>query len=138
MWAQPPSLCVLLCHPAAFIVVGPSRPLLATVGQDVVLPCHLSPRMDARNLEIRWIRQQFSETVHLYQNGEDLDWAQMKEYLGRTELVRDGLSSGSLDLRISDLRTSDDGQYVCTVGDAATYREATVDLKVSVTKARSC
>ncbi|XP_014817174.1 PREDICTED: butyrophilin subfamily 3 member A3-like [Calidris pugnax] len=55
----------------------------------------------------------------------------MEEYNGRTELARDGLSSGSLDLRISGLRPSDDGQYVCTVLDAATYGEVTVDLEVA-------
>uniref|UniRef100_A0A8C3KIV0 Uncharacterized protein n=1 Tax=Calidris pygmaea TaxID=425635 RepID=A0A8C3KIV0_9CHAR len=130
-WVQSPSLCVLFRHPADFIVVGPSRPLLATVGQDIVLPCHLSPRMDARNLEIRWIRHKLSETVHLYRNREDLYGEQMEEYIGRTELARDGLPSGILDLRISELRPSDDGQYVCTVRDAATYGEDTVELKVA-------
>ncbi|XP_014818248.1 PREDICTED: butyrophilin subfamily 1 member A1-like, partial [Calidris pugnax] len=130
-WAQSPSLCVLLRQPADFRVVGPRQPLLATVGQDVVLPCDLSPRMDARSLEIRWIRHLVSETVHLYQHGEDLYGEQMKEYAGRTELARDGLSSGSLDLRISELRPSDDGLYVCTVLDAATYAETTVELEVA-------
>uniref|UniRef100_A0A8C3K4H5 Ig-like domain-containing protein n=1 Tax=Calidris pygmaea TaxID=425635 RepID=A0A8C3K4H5_9CHAR len=134
-----PSLC-LPSHPLLqlwpqtgfpFRVVGPGRPLLATVGQDVVLPCHLSPGVDARSLEIRWIRHQLSETVHLYRNGEDLYGEQMEEYIGRTELDRDGLSSGSLDLRISGLRPSDDGQYICTVRDAASYREAVVQLKVA-------
>uniref|UniRef100_A0A8C3PHQ1 Ig-like domain-containing protein n=1 Tax=Calidris pygmaea TaxID=425635 RepID=A0A8C3PHQ1_9CHAR len=130
-WVQPPSLCVLLCHPADFRVVGPSRPLLATVGHDIVLPCHLSPRMDARSLEIRWIRHVVSETVHLYRNGEDLYGEQMKEYAGRTALARDGLSSGSLDLRISELRPSDDGLYVCTVRDAGTYAEAMLEVEVA-------
>ncbi|PKU28064.1 butyrophilin subfamily 3 member a2-like isoform x1 [Limosa lapponica baueri] len=114
-----------------FRVVGPGRPLLATVGQDVVLPCHLSPRMDARNLEIRWIRHQVSETVHLYRNGADQHWNQMEEYAGRTELARDGLFNGSLDLRISDLRPSDDGRYICTVRDADSYGAAVVELKVA-------
>ncbi|KFP56561.1 Butyrophilin-like 10, partial [Cathartes aura] len=67
-------------------VVGPDHPLHATVGRDIVLPCHLSPRMDARSLEIRWIRHQFSETVHSYRNGEDQYAEQMEEYAGRTEL----------------------------------------------------
>ncbi|XP_074020893.1 butyrophilin subfamily 1 member A1-like [Numenius arquata] len=125
------TLHLLRLGSAEFRVVGPGQPLLATVGQDVVLPCHLSPHVDAQSLEIRWIRHQFSETVHLYRNGEDLDGAQMEEYIGRTELARDGLSRGSLDLRISGLRPSDDGQYVCTVQDAAAYGEATVDLEVS-------
>uniref|UniRef100_A0A8C3K3B5 Ig-like domain-containing protein n=1 Tax=Calidris pygmaea TaxID=425635 RepID=A0A8C3K3B5_9CHAR len=127
----PWDMFILLLHQVEFRVVGPGRPLLATVGQDVVLPCHLSPGVDARRLEIRWIRHQLSETVHLYRNGEDLYGEQMEEYIGRTELARDGLSSGSLDLRISGLRPSDDGQYVCTVRDAASYREAVVQLKVA-------
>ncbi|NXP12505.1 MOG protein, partial [Thinocorus orbignyianus] len=116
---------------AQFKVVGPGQPLLATVGQGIVLPCHLSQLMDARSMEIRWIRHEFSETVHVYQNGKDQHWQQMKEYVGRTELARDGLSSGSLDLRISGLRPSDDGQYICTARDADSYGEATVDLVVA-------
>ncbi|XP_014817278.1 PREDICTED: butyrophilin subfamily 1 member A1-like, partial [Calidris pugnax] len=116
---------------AEFRVVGPGRPLLATMGQDVVLPCHLSPEVDAQRLEIRWIRYLVSETVHPYQHGADQYDEQMEEYIGRTELARDGLSRGSLDLRISGLRPSDDGQYVCTVQDAASYGEAVVQLKVA-------
>ncbi|XP_063174719.1 butyrophilin subfamily 1 member A1-like [Chroicocephalus ridibundus] len=125
------TLHVLRLGSAEFRVVGPDRPLLATVGQDVVLPCHLSPRADARSLEIRWIRHQFSETVHLYRNGEDLVGAQIQEYIGRTELVRDGLSNGTLDLRLAGVRPSDDGQYVCTVQNATTYEEAMVELEVA-------
>uniref|UniRef100_A0A8B9URL8 Ig-like domain-containing protein n=1 Tax=Anas zonorhyncha TaxID=75864 RepID=A0A8B9URL8_9AVES len=105
------------------------------MGQDVVLPCHLSPQRDARTLEVRWIRKEFSETVHHYRNGEDLYGEQMGAYAGRTELVRDGLSAGSLDLRITGLRTSDDGLYVCTVGDADAYAETIVELEVSATGA---
>eukprot|EP00075_Anas_platyrhynchos_P036921 XP_027326174.1 butyrophilin subfamily 3 member A1-like [Anas platyrhynchos] len=48
-----------------------------------------------------------------------------------TELPRDGLSAGSLDLRITGLRPSDDGQYVCTVEDGHAYDEAIVELEVS-------
>ncbi|XP_032061042.1 butyrophilin subfamily 1 member A1-like [Aythya fuligula] len=105
------------------------------MGQDVVLPCHLSPHRDARSLEIRWIRDHISETVHHYRNGEDLYGEQMGAYVGRTVLVRDGLSNGSLNLRIMGLRPSDDGQYFCTVKNADAYDEATVDLEVSATGA---
>ncbi|XP_066842918.1 butyrophilin subfamily 3 member A2-like isoform X2 [Anser cygnoides] len=114
-------------------VVGPGQPLTAAVGQDVVLPCHLSPQRDARTLEVRWIRHSLSETVHHYRNGEDLYGEQMEAYAGRTELARDGLSAGNLDLRITGLRPSDDGLYVCTVEDA--YNEAIVELEVSATGA---
>ncbi|XP_075594455.1 butyrophilin subfamily 1 member A1-like isoform X3 [Balearica regulorum gibbericeps] len=98
------------------------------------LPCK-APKLtvDARSLDIRWIRHQVSETVHHYRNGEDLYGEQMEEYDGRTELVRDGLSRGRLDLRISELRPSDDGYYVCTVRDGSSYGEATVDVEVAAT-----
>uniref|UniRef100_A0A8B9BBX5 Ig-like domain-containing protein n=1 Tax=Anser brachyrhynchus TaxID=132585 RepID=A0A8B9BBX5_9AVES len=126
-----PLLCALFHCPAQLRVVGPGHPLTATVGQDVVLPCHLSPQRDARTLDVRWIRDDSSETVHHYRNGEDLYGEQMGAYAGRTELARDGLSAGNLDLRIMGLRPSDDGQYVCTVGDADAYNEAIVELEVS-------
>ncbi|KAM6107049.1 butyrophilin subfamily 1 member A1-like [Phoenicopterus ruber ruber] len=127
------TLPVLRLGSAEFRVVGPGRPLRALVGQDVVLPCRLSPGMDARSLEIRWIRHRLSETVHHYRNGLDLYREQMRDYHGRTQLFRDGLSSGSLDLRIFRLRPSDDGQYVCTVQDGASYGQATVKLEVAAT-----
>ncbi|XP_054663717.1 butyrophilin subfamily 3 member A2-like [Grus americana] len=127
------TLHILRLGSGYFSVLGPDRPLQVTMGQDVVLPCHLSPSMDARSLDIRWIRHHISETVHHYRNGEDLYSEQLREYDGRTELVRDGLSRGRLDLRISGLRPSDDGQYVCTVTDGASYGEATVDLEVAAT-----
>ena len=111
--------------------MGPDRPFRVTVGQDIILPCRLSPSMDAQSLDIRWIRPRFSKTVHHYRNGEDLYSEQLREYVGRTELVRDGLSRGRLDLRISALRPSDDGQYVCTVTEDASYGEATVKLEVA-------
>nr|XP_038043755.1 butyrophilin subfamily 3 member A3-like isoform X9 [Anas platyrhynchos] len=125
------TLLLLQLGSAQLTVVGPGQPVTATVGQDVVLPCHLSPQRDARSLEVRWIRDHISETVHHYRNGEDLYGEQMGAYAGRTELVRDGLSAGSLDLRIMGLRPSDDGLYICTVGDADAYDEAIVELEVS-------
>ncbi|XP_068519968.1 butyrophilin subfamily 3 member A2-like [Anas acuta] len=129
------TLLLLRLGSAQLRVEGPGYTITATVGQDVALPCHLFPRRDARSLEVRWIRDKFFETVHHYRNGEDLYGEQMEAYVGRTELVRDGLSAGSLDLRISRLRPSDDGQYICTVGDGDAYDEATVHLEVSATGA---
>ncbi|XP_071880984.1 butyrophilin subfamily 3 member A2-like [Anas platyrhynchos] len=129
------ALILLRLGSAQLNVVGPGHPVTATMGQDVVLPCHLSPQRDARTLEVRWIRDRFSETVHHYRNGQDLYREQMGAYAGRTELARDGLSVGRLDLRITGLRPSDDGLHVCTVGDADAYDEAIVELEVSATGA---
>ncbi|XP_042658094.1 butyrophilin subfamily 1 member A1 isoform X2 [Tyto alba] len=116
-----------------FTVEGPGYPLRAPVGQDIVLPCYLPTQADARSFEIQWTRHHFSEIVHHYRNGEDQYGKQQQGYAGRTELIKDGLSTGKLDLRIRGVRPSDDGQYACTVRDAASYGEATVELEVAAT-----
>ncbi|XP_046757399.1 MHC B-G antigen isoform X9 [Gallus gallus] len=114
---------------AQITVVAPSLRVTAIVGQDVVLRCHLSPCKDVRNSDIRWIQQRSSRLVHHYRNGVDL--GQMEEYKGRTELLRDGLSDGNLDLRITAVTSSDSGSYSCAVQDGDAYAEAVVNLEVS-------
>uniref|UniRef100_A0A669QQ92 Ig-like domain-containing protein n=1 Tax=Phasianus colchicus TaxID=9054 RepID=A0A669QQ92_PHACC len=111
---------------AQFRVVAPSLHVTAVVGQDVVLRCHLSPCKDAGSWDIRWIQQRSSGFVHHYQNGIDLE--QMAEYKGRTELLRDGLSDGNLDLRITAVRSSDSGSYICAVQDGDGYAEVGAEL----------
>ncbi|XP_031461368.1 myelin-oligodendrocyte glycoprotein-like isoform X2 [Phasianus colchicus] len=115
--------------PAQFNVVAPSLHVTAIVGQDVVLHCQLSPCKDAWRSDIRWIQQRSSGFVHHYRDGEDLE--QMAEYKGRTELLRNGLSDGNLDLRISAVRSSDSGSYSCVVQDGDNRGEAVVNLEVS-------
>ena len=110
-------------------MVAPSLRVTANVGQDVVLRCQLSPCKDAWSSDIRWIQLRSSGIVHHYQNGVDLD--QMEEYKGRTELLRDGLSDGNLDLRITAVSSSDSGSYSCVVQDGDGYAEAVVNLEVS-------
>ncbi|XP_021239172.1 myelin-oligodendrocyte glycoprotein-like isoform X2 [Numida meleagris] len=127
----PHLLALLLLHlgSAQLRVVAPSPRVTAIVGQDVVLRCHLSPFKDARSLDIRWIQQRSAGLVHHYQDGVDLE--QMEEYKGRTELLRNGLSDGNLDLRITAVSSSDSGSYICAVQDGADYAEAVVNLEVS-------
>uniref|UniRef100_A0A8B9QAN5 Butyrophilin subfamily 1 member A1-like n=1 Tax=Apteryx owenii TaxID=8824 RepID=A0A8B9QAN5_APTOW len=125
------TLHVLHLGSAQLKVVGPGYPLTATVGQDIVLPCQLSPSLNAQSMAVRWIRHRIAETVHYYKDGEDLFVEQMREYQGRTLLSHDGLSRGSLDLLIASVRPSDDGMYVCSVEGAAGYAEATVEVEVA-------
>nr|BAG69456.1 BG antigen [Gallus gallus] len=123
------ALHLLQLGSAQLRVVAPSLRVTANVGQDVVLRCHLSPCKDAWSSDIRWIQHRTSGFVHHYQNGVDLE--QMEEYKGRTELLRDGLSDGNLDLRITAVSTSDSGSYSCAVQDGDGYADAVVDLEVS-------
>uniref|UniRef100_A0A8C4WGC7 Butyrophilin subfamily 1 member A1-like n=1 Tax=Gopherus evgoodei TaxID=1825980 RepID=A0A8C4WGC7_9SAUR len=96
-----------------FTVAGPGHPVIASLGGEAVLPCHLSPRMSTENMEVRWFRSQFSLAVLLYHDGQDEYGEQMPEYRERTELLRDHITNMSFSLRIRNIRLSDNGQYKC-------------------------
>ncbi|XP_065421071.1 butyrophilin subfamily 1 member A1-like isoform X2 [Chrysemys picta bellii] len=100
-------------------------------GGEAILPCHLSPRMSAENMEVRWFRSQFSPAVHLYRDGQDQYREQMLEYRERTELLKDNITNGRVSLRIRDIRPSDDGSYVCFFQSGVPYEDAILELQVA-------
>uniref|UniRef100_A0A452IDC8 Butyrophilin subfamily 1 member A1 n=1 Tax=Gopherus agassizii TaxID=38772 RepID=A0A452IDC8_9SAUR len=114
-----------------FSLVSPAQPLMVSVGEDAVLPCHLSPRMNAEDMEVRWFRYSFPEVIHLYQDGKDQPEQQILEYQGRTELLRDNITEGSVVLRIHSIRPADEGQYSCFFQSSTFYGAALLELKVA-------
>nr|XP_033771088.1 butyrophilin subfamily 1 member A1-like [Geotrypetes seraphini] len=137
-WALPAYvlLCQFLQHQiseavAKFSVIGPDQPLIAIIGEDAILPCHLSPVVSARDMEVRWFRSQFHHVVHLYQNGKDENDKQQLAYHGRTEFIKEDIGRGSVALRIRQLRLSDQGQYRCFFENETEYEEAILELKVA-------
>ncbi|XP_043353083.1 butyrophilin subfamily 3 member A2-like [Dermochelys coriacea] len=116
---------------AKFTVIGPHDPVTAILGQETVLPCHLSPRMSAVNMKVRWFLSQFLSFVHLYHDGKDQYERQMPEYQGRTKLLKAGLTDGNVPLRILNIRHSDEGQYCRFVQDDTFYEETVLELRVA-------
>ncbi|KAH1183372.1 hypothetical protein KIL84_004864 [Mauremys mutica] len=130
------ALCLALqvhrLESAQFTVTGPGHPITVSLGEEAVLPCHLSPRMSAENMELRWFRSLFSAVVHRYKDGQDQYGEQMLEYQGRTELLKDNITSGSVSLRIHNVQLSDHGQYTCFFQSHVSYEEALLELQVAV------
>ncbi|CAM4539650.1 unnamed protein product [Lepidochelys kempii] len=116
---------------AQFKVIGPEHPVMATAGEDIVLPCHLSPRVSAESMEVRWYRSQFYALVHLYRDGDTQNERQMPEYRGRTEFLRGDIANGSVALRIRHVRPSDEGQYRCFFRSSVFHEESLLELKVA-------
>ncbi|CAM5157776.1 unnamed protein product [Eretmochelys imbricata] len=116
---------------AQFTVTGPDRPISASLGGEAILPCHLSPRMSAENMEVGWLRSQDSAVVHLYRDGQDQYGEERLEYRRRTALLKDDITSGRVLLRIRDVRPSDDGQYTCFFQSSVSYEEALLELQVA-------
>ncbi|NWI20430.1 BT1A1 protein, partial [Crypturellus soui] len=120
-----------LLSPAPFQVMAPARAVAAALGQATVLPCRLAPEQSAQAMEVTWFRGHFSPFVHRYKEGAEQHAEQLPQYQGRTELLRDGLDRGHVDLRILRVRLDDEGNYTCLVRDPVGYEEAVVELRVT-------
>ncbi|KAM9119963.1 butyrophilin subfamily 1 member A1-like isoform 5-T5 [Pangshura tecta] len=115
-----------------FTVRGPGHVITAPLGGEAILPCHLSPRMSAETMDLRWFRFKFSAVVHQYKDGQDQYGQQMPGYQGRTELLKNNITSGSVSLRIRNVQLSDHGQYTCFFQSRVSYEEALLELQVAV------
>ncbi|XP_030053377.1 butyrophilin subfamily 1 member A1-like [Microcaecilia unicolor] len=113
-----------------FKVIGPDQPVIAVLGKDAELSCHLSPVLSAEHMEVRWFRSSFQLVVHLYENGMDQNEHQVPEYRGRTELIRNYISCGIVSLRIYNIGPDDEGSYTCFFKSDTSYEDATLELKV--------
>ncbi|XP_031747068.1 butyrophilin subfamily 1 member A1 isoform X2 [Xenopus tropicalis] len=111
------------------VVSGPS--VVATLGSDVLLPCSLTPEMNAENMEIRWFKITYQPYVHLYINGKDDYTAQMPQFANRTELLKENITRGIFLLRIRKVTAQDSGNYYCFVESTEHHGVATVQLQVT-------
>uniref|UniRef100_A0A8C5ZX28 Butyrophilin subfamily 1 member A1-like n=1 Tax=Marmota marmota marmota TaxID=9994 RepID=A0A8C5ZX28_MARMA len=114
-----------------FQVIGPRHPILAVLGEDVILPCTLVPAMNAENMELGWFRTTFSQTVFIYWNHWEQTEEQMAEYRGRTSLVRGCLTEGHAAMHLRQVRVSDNGMYTCFFRHGGFYEEADLEVKVA-------
>uniref|UniRef100_A0A672FF92 Ig-like domain-containing protein n=1 Tax=Salarias fasciatus TaxID=181472 RepID=A0A672FF92_SALFA len=93
------------------------RPVLATLGADVVLSCQLEPAADVTESTMEWSRSDLSPRfVHLRRDGMEFLVNQHPLYVGRTYLSPGRLKQGDLSLRLSSVRLSDQGTYRCDSG----------------------
>ncbi|XP_020823522.1 butyrophilin-like protein 2 isoform X2 [Phascolarctos cinereus] len=122
----------LPCIPgsATFTVSGPlAQPTVAWVGEDVLLSCHLSPKMDAREMTVKWVRGPL--VVHMYRMGKEMMFVQAPAFQGRTKMLREDMAEGKVTMRIHQVQLSDAGQYTCYFQAGTFYNETSFDLQVA-------
>ncbi|MGH0125226.1 UNVERIFIED_CONTAM: hypothetical protein FKN15_058915 [Acipenser sinensis] len=112
-------------------VVGSDHPVIAEPSDDVILPCHISPRLSAVDMEVRWFREKFDRPVHLYLNQRDWLKKQDSDYQGRTALSHSALQTGDISLHLRNLRPSDRGVYTCYADDGSWNEEGQSEVIVT-------
>ncbi|XP_050925621.1 butyrophilin-like protein 10, partial [Lates calcarifer] len=96
-------------------LIGPSQPIVATVGDDVILPCHLDPAEDVGTMILEWTRPDLKPIyVHMRRAGQDLV-DKHPSYKGRTSLFINELKHGNISLKLSKVKLSDGGTYHCFI-----------------------
>ncbi|XP_058871815.1 butyrophilin subfamily 1 member A1-like isoform X1 [Acipenser ruthenus] len=112
-------------------VVGSDQPVIAEPGDDVILPCHISPRVSAVDMEVRWFRDAFEKPVHLYRSRKNILGTQDSDYRGRTALSPLALQTGDISLHLRNLQPSDRGVYTCLADDGSQYDEGQTEVIVA-------
>ncbi|CAJ1048293.1 uncharacterized protein LOC119912525 isoform X5 [Xyrichtys novacula] len=110
-------------------VIGSPQPIVAKVGDDIILPCHLKPAVDASSQTVEWTRQDLNPRfVHVRRSGEELLDDQHPSFVGRTSLFPEELKYGNVSLHLSNVKLSDRGTYRCYI--PIMNRDSNVELLV--------
>lgn len=102
----------------------PGETVLAMMGEDTELLCHLSLNVSIEDMDLRWYRDQPLPAMHMHRKGEDMQEEQMEWYWERTTFVRAGLAQGQAVVRIHNINAFDNGTFHCHFRDGAVFQEA--------------
>ncbi|XP_033182505.1 myelin-oligodendrocyte glycoprotein-like [Anabas testudineus] len=110
-------------------LIGPSQPIVATVSEDIILPCQLEPAVDVAAMTLEWTRSDLNPRfVSVWRSYEDLVNLKHPSYKGRTSLFSDELKHGNISLKLTKVKPADEGRYRCYVPD--NNEESLVELVV--------
>ncbi|XP_035985590.1 butyrophilin subfamily 3 member A2-like [Fundulus heteroclitus] len=88
--------------------------VIAMVGEDVVLPCHLGVAVNVNELVLEWGRLDLSpKFVNVWFEGSEYTDDLNTAYRGRTSLFTDRLRDGDVSLRLTGVRHSDNARFRC-------------------------
>ncbi|XDV12319.1 hypothetical protein PO909_001023 [Leuciscus waleckii] len=124
--------CLIYCRCCNFSNVKGPPGCQISLGDSVVLPCHVDKCLLKEGLKVEWRRTDTKALVHLYQDGESRAEEQQQDYHDRAHFFTDQIQHGNFSLRLDNLRAEDKGLYKCKVYSClGCVYSAETDLKLS-------
>uniref|UniRef100_A0A671UYX1 Butyrophilin subfamily 1 member A1-like n=1 Tax=Sparus aurata TaxID=8175 RepID=A0A671UYX1_SPAAU len=126
----------LILHHTVFILFltcagESSQPIVAMMGDDIVLPCQMEHAVDASGLTVEWSRPDLEPRfVHLRRDSVELVLEKNPLYKGRTSLSTNRLKRGDISLKLSTVKVSDEGTYRGFVPTSGTPTDCVIQLTV--------
>ncbi|KAM3590939.1 uncharacterized protein V6R79_019160 [Siganus canaliculatus] len=106
------------------------EPVVALAGEDVILPCRLEPPMGPGAGRVLWSKPGLDRKfILVYHQGRMIREEQNPAYEKRTFLFEDQLKDGNVSLKLSGVKVSDAGRYLCT--HEAAVRSSYIQLTVA-------
>ncbi|XP_067170374.1 butyrophilin subfamily 3 member A1-like [Apteryx mantelli] len=123
-----------VCPSCGGVSLSSSRqPVVGVFGQDIILPCQLSPPVRLRDMELLWRKYEPEYIIiHSYTDRGKQE-VQGRDYKDRTELFPDEFIRGNLSLKLKSLRVREAGNYQCIVKSAEGNHEALTELQIEAT-----
>ncbi|XP_028909486.1 butyrophilin-like protein 9 [Ornithorhynchus anatinus] len=115
------------------MVTGPTQAVIAPVGGEVTLACHLTPKMDARTMFVTWHRIDTGIVVHRYLGNQGQEEVEGPGYERRTQFRKEDIINGNVSLKILRVRPSDEGTYKCSFQSLSSVDEAQFSIRVAGT-----
>ncbi|CAM4617001.1 butyrophilin subfamily 3 member A1-like [Lepidochelys kempii] len=115
-----------------FKIIPPQNPVIAIIGEAVVLPCQLTGQNNPKTITVQWILSRHSAKVDVSSyDGVTKEETQDERYRSRTQFFQTEFQAGNVSLNLKDVVVSDKGKYTCSVSLEAWYDEVVVELDVT-------
>uniref|UniRef100_A0A3Q3N2Q9 V-set domain containing T cell activation inhibitor 1 n=1 Tax=Mastacembelus armatus TaxID=205130 RepID=A0A3Q3N2Q9_9TELE len=91
---------------------------IANLGGDELLSCYLNtanPQTSVRQLSVIWEKKDTKGLVYKYVNGAPDLTGQDSQFKERTQLFSTGLPTGNASLLLRNVKSTDEGEYTCTI-----------------------
>ncbi|XP_063157120.1 uncharacterized protein LOC134495537 isoform X2 [Candoia aspera] len=90
--------------------------VIGNVGQDVILPCHVNFKTQAKLTTIQWNKRVNSTIENIYQFTASVGEAIYgQNYTARAVVSKEGLNTGDVSLKLKKVQMFDEGSYSCSV-----------------------
>ena len=126
-------VCFLVFLSVSSELISSDQPIVALVGDDVILPCQLQPAVSVSSEMLLWTKPGlFPKYIHKLEDGRPQLMGQNPSYYLRTALFVDQLMNGNVSLKLFRVKLSDAGRYTCIIDSKK------MEASVRLTVGKSC